>query len=98
MALQVIRQGCQVGLSDLVTAVPDSQLLVNTSSEACLVQSVATQDRQSGVLEVMLVGAPCSEAVPIVQRSAGLFCLSCSAQRTCRRVKAAQGDQQNEYA
>ena len=87
-----------IGLSDHVTAVPDSQLLVNTSSEACLVQSVATQDRQSGVLEVMLVGDPCSDAVPKVLRSAGLFCLSCSAQRMCRHVTAAQGDQQNANA
>ena len=98
VALQVICQWRQIGLSDLVTTVPDSQLLASTSSEACLVQSVATQERQSGVLEIMLVGDPCSDAVPVVQRSAGLFCLSCTAQRTCRHVKAAQGDQQNENA
>ena len=98
MALQVICEWRQIALQDLVTAVPDTKLLAVTSSKACLVQSLATQEPQSGVLQVMLVGDPCSDAVAVVRRSAGLFCLSCSARKrkTCQHVKAVHGDHQTE--
>ena len=73
---------------------PDTAQLAETSTDSCLIQHINMQESHSGVLGAVLVGNPCSDAVVVVDRTAGLFCLSCSAQKTCRHVKAAQGDNQ----
>lgn len=71
---------------------PDEAQLATDTPELCLVQSVSMTETQTGTTEVFVVGDPCSDAVILVRRTAGLFCLSCSAQKTCRHVKAVQGD------
>lgn len=71
---------------------PDATSRLENSSAALLMQSVAVQDSINGVNAVVLVGDPCSDAVVLVKKTAGLFCLSCSAQRACRHVKAFLGD------
>ena len=52
------------------------------------------QESPSGILGAVFVGNTCLDTVIVADRTAGLFCLSCSAQKTCRHVKAAQGDNQ----
>ena len=71
---------------------PDEAQLATDTPELCLVQSVSMTETQTGTTEVFVVGDPRSDAVILVRRTAGLFCLSCSAQKTCRHVKAVQGD------
>lgn len=76
-------------LSDLACLQPDAAQLAETSVDSCLIQHINMQESHSGVLGAVLVGNPCLDAVVVVDRTAGLFC---SAQKTCRHVKAAQGD------
>ena len=71
---------------------PDADLVIVADEDALLVQSVPLHDRHDGITAVMLVGDPSLDAAVVVQRTAGFFCLCCSAQRPCRHVKAISGN------
>ena len=71
---------------------PDESLKAQHSSDELLIQSVTVQQCLKGIEAVLLVGDPCVDAVVVVQKDAGFFCTQCSQQRTCRHVRAVQGD------
>ena len=71
---------------------PDESLILQQSSDALLLQFVTVQQCPTGVNAVLLVGDPCVDAVVVLQKEAGLFCTQCSQQRSCRHVRAVQGD------
>lgn len=89
---QVLSRWQQLTLQDMAAQQPNADLVIVADEDALLVQSVPLHDRHDGVTAVMLVGDPSLDAAIVVQRTAGLFCLSCSAQRSCRHAKAISGN------
>ena len=62
---------------------PDKSLKAQQSSDELLIQSVTVQLCLKGIEALLLVGDPCVDAVVVVQKDAGLFCMQCSQQCTC---------------
>ena len=89
---QVLSRWQQASIPDLAARQPDSSQKSDCSHDALLIQSIPVHEPSGGVSAVTLVGDPCLDAVPVAHRRSGPFCLRCSAQRTCRHIKAMSGD------
>ena len=81
---------------DMAARTPDETLKARHSRHTLLIQSVAVHERLHSVSSVLLVGIPGVNAVAVVQKDSGYFCLQCSSQRSCRHVRAIQGDARAE--
>lgn len=81
---------------DMAARTPDENLKARHSSDTLLIQSVAIHQCLHNISSVLLVGDPGVDAVAVVQKDSGYFCLQCSSQRSCRHVRAIQGDAEAE--
>jgi len=82
----------------LATRQPAEDLKAEGSCDTVLVQSVLVPEQLQGFNSVSPVGDPCMAALVVECKVAELLCLTCPTQRTCRHVKAIQGDTATEAA
>ena len=90
--MQVIWRWQQASLQDVVARSPPAELLAENSQDTLLIQSVAVKQCLQNVNSIILDSNPCEDAVAVVEKTTGHFCLACSAQRSCRHVRAISGD------
>ena len=93
-SLQMQLHWQNTSVRDMAARTPDKTLRARHSSDTLLIQSVA--EWLHSISSVLLVGDPDVDAVAVVQKDLGYFCLQCSSQRSCRHVRSIQGDARAE--